>query len=50
MSVELIIGIITLLVAIAAFVVSWLAYRYTRNSDRKRVKDELARKEAILRR
>lgn len=47
---ELIIGIITLLVAVATLYVSYITYRYARNSDKKRIKDELARKEALLNR
>lgn len=48
MKIELIIGIITLLVAIATLYVSYIAYRYIRTSDKKRVKEEIARKEAEL--
>lgn len=44
------ISIVTLLVAIATLVVSCLAYKYARQSDKKRMKDELARKEAMLKR
>lgn len=46
----LIVGIITLLIAIATLYVSYKTYRYAQQSDKKRIKDELARKEAILRR
>ena len=43
MKAELIIGIITLLVAIATLVVSYITYRYARKSDEKRKADELQR-------
>ena len=39
----------TLIVAIATFIVSCLAYRHNRRSDKRRIKSELARKRAILR-
>ena len=45
---NLAINIIILIVGIATLVVSILAYRYARQSDKKRIKDELARKEAML--
>lgn len=44
----MILTVITLLIAFATLVVSALAFRYTRKSDKKRIKDELARKEAML--
>ena len=40
---------LTLIVAIATFIVTCLAYRYARKSNKKRIKDELSRKEALLR-
>lgn len=46
--VELLIGITTLAVAIATLYFSVAAYRYARKSDQKRIKDDLARKEAML--
>lgn len=45
-----IIGIVTSFVTIATLVVSVLTYKYARQSDKKRIKDELARKEAMLKR
>lgn len=48
MTMEQAMNYITLFVAVATLVVSVLAYRYARQSDRKRIKDELARKEAKL--
>lgn len=45
---ELVIGIITLLVAIATLYVSYITYRYARNSDKKRIKDEIALKQVEL--
>ena len=50
MIMELIVGIITLLVAIATLCVSYISYRYAKQSDQKRIKNELARKEALLNR
>lgn len=50
MKAEIVIGIVTLLVAIATLFVSWRAYKYARQSDQKRIKNELARKEAMLKR
>ncbi len=38
----------TLIVAIATFIVSCLAYIYNRKSDKKRIKSLIARKEAQL--
>lgn len=43
------IEILTLVVAVVTLVVTCLAYRYTRKSDKKRIKSELARKESQLR-
>ncbi len=47
--VSLVIGFITLLVAVATYRISKKAYDYARMSDKKRIKDELARKKALLR-
>ena len=44
----IIIGIITLFVAIATLYVSVITYRYAKTSDKKRKREELARKQAIL--
>jgi hypothetical protein len=45
---ELLVGIITLFVAIATLYVSFITYRYTKQSDKKRKIEELARKQALL--
>ena len=39
----------TLIVSGLTLIVTWLSYKYVRKSDKKRIKDELARKEALLR-
>ena len=46
---ELAVGIITLLVALAALYVSYKTYDYTKQSDKKRKRNELASKRAKLR-
>lgn len=46
---ELIVGIIALLVASATLYVSYNTYRYTIQIEQRRKRDELARKEAMLR-
>ena len=43
---DLTIEVWTLIVAVASFVVSCLAYCYSRKSDKHRIKSELARKRA----
>lgn len=45
---ELFVGIITLLVSIATLYVSYITYRYAKQSDQKRKREELARKQALL--
>ncbi len=47
---ELAVGIITLLVAVATLYVSYITYNYAKQSDKKRKKEELALKEAMLKR
>ena len=39
---------LTLIVAIATFIVTCLAYRYNRKSDKRRIRQELERKKAQL--
>ena len=43
-----IIDVLTLLVAIATFIVTCLAYRYSRRSNKKRLRNLIARKQAQL--
>lgn len=38
----------TLIVAVATFIVTCLSYRYARRSDKRRIKSEIARKQALL--
>lgn len=45
---DLVVGIITLLVAIATLYVSYITYRDARKSDKKRIKEEIACKQAEL--
>ena len=42
------IDILTLIVAIATFIVTCLAYRYTRRSNKKQLRNLIARKQAQL--
>ena len=42
------IGLLTLIVAVATFIVSLLAYRYTRNRDKKHLHSLIDRKQAQL--
>lgn len=45
---SLIIGILTLLVAIAALIVAICAYKYSRKSNKQRIREEIACKKAKL--
>lgn len=44
------IDLLTLIVSIATFIVACFTYRYSRNSDKKRLLNEIAGKEAKLQR